>query len=132
MHDCKNILHEINVSTLHKEKISEFEDIVIETEMSCRFIPVTLYLDFLCYIFIGWIMYFSEIYILSEIKGISTSVSERNSLIPYISSNSCWFYRNFILTGRVPGTEQYLWLLDLLRLSLLGKGSHHLLKISWG
>lgn len=48
----KDTLDGINRLDIAEEKLMSFEDIAIEIRMSCKLIPVPLYLDFFCYIFI--------------------------------------------------------------------------------
>lgn len=55
-----------------KEKITEFEDVAVGTRISCRYISVPLYLDFLSYIFIGRMCTFLK-YTLRRVQGISAS-----------------------------------------------------------
>lgn len=71
MHNCKTTVDGISRLDTSQKKISEFEDIVIKTRMSFRFISVTLYVDFLGYIFTGRIMYFSEIYTVKDLGNIN-------------------------------------------------------------
>lgn len=66
-----------------KEKITEFEDVAIETRISCKYIPVLHCLDFLYYIFTGRTCTFLKC-ILRRIQVILTE-----ALIPCTVSN-CW------------------------------------------
>lgn len=69
----KNTLYGINSRLgTTKEKITKFEDVAVEARMSCKYIPILLYLDFLCYIFTGRTCTFLK-YILKRIQGISAS-----------------------------------------------------------
>lgn len=121
MHDCKTTLDGINRLDTSQEKISEFEDIVIETRMSCSSFLLTLYLDFLCYIFIGRILYFSEIYTVKDLGNINQWFWQK-LLIPFTISNSCWFY-----TYNRKGSWHWTIFMTLgPRVSLLGKRSHYM------
>ena len=105
-----------------KEKITEFEDVAIETRISCKYIPVLHCLDFLYYIFTGRTCTFLK-YILRRIQVILTE-----ALIPCTVSNCWWFNRNWNeeYIHRKSSWHWIIFMTSQLRVSVLGNVSTYM------